>query len=246
MAIELIGHRGSSYEAPENTISAANLAWAEKADGIEIDIRMTGDGYIVLIHDETTIRTSRKKISVSKSTLEELKKIDFGIYRGRRWAGEKIVTLEEMLAVTPPNKKLIIEFKCHYSFVAKLREVLEHTGRMQDVCISSFDINTLKIAREEMPDVNLYWLHDLGELDNYLIDWVITKSQKENFNGLMFSDIAIDENLIKQTKINNLKVYAWTVNSANIARRLASWGVDGVITDRPGWMRDQLKISITM
>jgi glycerophosphoryl diester phosphodiesterase len=246
MAIELIGHRGSSYEAPENTISAANLAWAEKADGIEIDVRMTSDGYIVVIHDETTIRTSRKKIAVSKSTLEQLKKIDFGIYKGRRWSGERIVTLEEMLSVTPPNKKLIIEFKCHYSFVSKLREVLESTGRMDDVCLSSFDINTLKVARNEMSNLNLNWLHDLDALDNYLIDWVITKSKQEKFNGLMFSDVAIDENLIAQIKAADLKIYAWTVNSVNVARRLSSWGIDGIITDRPGWMRDQLKISISM
>lgn len=246
MAFEIIGHRGSSFDAPENTIAAAKLAWEEKADGIEIDIRMTADERIVVIHDETTIRTSNKKIYISKSTIDQVKKIDVGSYKGTRWENEKIPTLEEMLEVTPVGKKLIVEFKCLPNAIEKLSSVIKSSNRMEDVALACFDLQNLKAIRKSMPDVAIFWVQDVAELDSYLRDWIIEKSTLEKFNGFMLNESAIDEDLIQLVKGANMKLYAWTVNSPTYARRFSGWGINGVITDRPGWLKERLKQTIAM
>jgi glycerophosphoryl diester phosphodiesterase len=242
----LIGHRGSSYDAPENTIAAAKLAWEEKADGIEIDVRMTADEQIVVIHDETTIRTSAQRFSVSKTTLEQLKKIDFGLTKNPKWAGEKIATLQEVLDATPAGKKLIIEYKCAPNAIEKLKETLKVSGRASDVAIACFDLQILKLIRKTFPDTKVYWLHDVSEIDSYLRDWIIEKSLKEGFNGFLLADSGIDEDLIELTKKAKLELFAWTVNSPILCRKFSKWGVDGVITDRPGWLKNQLKLLISL
>jgi glycerophosphoryl diester phosphodiesterase len=94
----LIAHRGASREAPENTLAAFELAWQQGADGIEADFRLTRDGRIVCLHDATTGRTAGIDLAVAGASLEELKQLDFGSWKGSVWQGEPILVLEELLA----------------------------------------------------------------------------------------------------------------------------------------------------
>src|SRR6185369_848081 len=88
----LIAHRGASRDAPENTLAAFRLAWQQGADGIEADFRLTRDGRVVCLHDASTGRTAGVDLAVAEASLEELKRLDVGGWKGARWAGERIPT----------------------------------------------------------------------------------------------------------------------------------------------------------
>ena len=98
--VEVIGHRGSSKKAPENTLAAVKLAFFENADGVEVDVRLTKDKELVCIHDKDTLRTTGHKRFVFESYVESLKTLDVGLRKGKRWKGETIPTLSEVLKET--------------------------------------------------------------------------------------------------------------------------------------------------
>src|SRR3954454_10841881 len=91
--VEIIGHRGASFDAPENTVASFRLGYEQKADACELDVYLTKDGRIVVIHDKDTRRTAGVDRPVVQQTLDELKKLDAGKWKGDRFAGEKIPTL---------------------------------------------------------------------------------------------------------------------------------------------------------
>jgi len=99
--VEIIAHRGASHDAPENTLAAVNLAWQQNADAVEIDVHLSRDGQIVVIHDENTRKTAGLNKNVSEQTLAELRRLDVGRWKGRQWAGEKIPVLAEVLGALP-------------------------------------------------------------------------------------------------------------------------------------------------
>src|SRR3954470_14279804 len=119
--VEIVGHRGASFDAPANPVAAIKLAWEQKADGSEFDIYLTKDGQIAVIHDKDTKRTAGgvNKV-VAESTLAELRALDVGKWKGEKFAGEKIPTLAEMLATVPPGKRVFIEVKCGPEIVPEL------------------------------------------------------------------------------------------------------------------------------
>ena len=99
--VEIIGHRGSSKEAPENTLSSNQLAFFEKADGVEVDVRMTKDGELVCIHDKNTVRTTGVDALINEKTIAELKSMDAGGWKGEQWRGEAVPSLAEVLEAIP-------------------------------------------------------------------------------------------------------------------------------------------------
>ena len=109
--VEVIGHRGSSKEAPENTLASSRLAFSEQADGVEVDVRMTKDGQLVCIHDKNTLRTTGVEALIKEKTLVELKSMDAGQWKGEQWKGEAIPSLQEILEFIPQGKKIFIEMK---------------------------------------------------------------------------------------------------------------------------------------
>ncbi|HIO43019.1 MAG TPA: glycerophosphodiester phosphodiesterase, partial [Gammaproteobacteria bacterium] len=109
--VEVIGHRGASTEAPENTLAANNLAFQQKADGVEVDVRLTKDKQLVCMHDKSAFRTAGKRNLIKESTLKQLKSLDVGKWKGKKWSGEAIPSLQEVLSQMPLNKKIFIEVK---------------------------------------------------------------------------------------------------------------------------------------
>ena len=124
-AVEIIGHRGASSEAPENTLASFRLAWAQHADAGELDIYLSKDGEVVVIHDATTRRVGKRSRRVVDQTLAELKQLDVGQWKGSKWAGERIPTLAEVLSTIPDGKRLFIEIKCGPEVIPPLVKVLE-------------------------------------------------------------------------------------------------------------------------
>jgi glycerophosphoryl diester phosphodiesterase len=125
---KIIAHRGASAEAPENTLAAIELAWKQGADGVEVDVRITEEGHLVVIHDADTKRTARnsKSIKIAQSTLAQLRAVDVG---NKKYPNQKIPTLEEVITSLPRGKELFIELKSRDRRVIPI--LLERIGRGQ-------------------------------------------------------------------------------------------------------------------
>ena len=146
-----IAHRGASHDAPENTLASVNLAWERGADGVEIDVYLSKDGVIVAIHDDTTKRTGGKDMKVKDQTLEELKRLDVGSFKGEKWAGEKIPTLKEVLDTVPDGGCLFVEVKCGKEIVSVLAGLLDGSGLDADrAVVIGFDLDTMAAVKKEM------------------------------------------------------------------------------------------------
>lgn len=138
---EIVGHRGASHDAPENTLPSVRLGFEQGADAVEVDVFATADGRIVAIHDPDTKRVAGVKLDVAQSTLAELRKLDVGLWKGERWAGTAIPTLEEVLEAVPEGRRLFVEVKCEKSALPQLEQAIEESGkRGERVVLISFSL----------------------------------------------------------------------------------------------------------
>ena len=249
-SVEIIAHRGASHDAPENTLAAFKLGWEQKADADELDIYLSKDNEIVVMHDKSTKRTAKLDKPIAEQTLSELRQLDAGSWKGPQFAGERIPTLKEALATMPAEKKLFIEIKCGPEVLPHLQKTLSESGKSpRQLVIICFEAETLRKARPLFPNLELYWLvawpkDKAGEPPApgpQLADLIAT-AKAAGFNGLnLQADFPIDKPFVEKVSAAGLKLYTWTVNDADRARELASAGVAGITTDRPAWMREELK-----
>src|SRR5262245_65624278 len=105
--MEIIAHRGASHDAPENTLAAVRLAWEQGADAVEVDVQLSKDGKLVVIHDDNTKRSGGFARKVRAQTLDELRRLDVGRWKGKRWAGEKIPTLDVVLEAVRSEERRV-------------------------------------------------------------------------------------------------------------------------------------------
>jgi len=246
-ALEIIAHRGASHDAPENTVAAATRGFAQGADAVECDIRLSKDGRIVVLHDDTTQRTTSVKGVVKEMTLAELRVLDAGRWKGTAFAGERIPTLDEMLAAVPAGKRLVIEIKCDAAVVPELQAALARVGRKPgEIQLIAFSDKTLQAAHRALPQHAALLLsgyeHDpeSGKPPPDLDD-LIRRGKAGGFDGLSLdARWPLDDAAVKKAHDAGLRLYVWTVDDAALARRLAAAGVDGITTNRPGWLREEL------
>ena len=244
-AVEIIAHRGASHDAPENTVAAFQLGWEQKADACELDIRLTSDGKIVAIHDSSTRRTARVRKRVSRQTLDALRALDAGSWKGAQWKGERIPALEEVLAIVPDDRRLFIEIKCGPEVLPEMERVLTDSGKnAQRHVLMGFDFATMKQARERFPHSAIYWIASPKKLSRGKrpsADALIAKAKSASLDGLdLDRRFAMDAEFVTRVKNAGLKLCVWTVNDATVARKLAAFGVDGITTNRPLWLRERL------
>jgi glycerophosphoryl diester phosphodiesterase len=160
----IIAHRGASHAAPENTLAAFRLAWEEGADGIEADFRLTRDRQVVASHDATGLRTTGADLPVAGSTLEELRRLDAGAWKGERWAGERIPTLQEVLAVVLPGKQIFLEIKGGPEMVTILLAALDRSGLAPgQAVVISFDERVIAEVKRLAPNRKVCWLVDFRQ-----------------------------------------------------------------------------------
>lgn len=240
----IIGHRGASGDAPENTLASFRLAFEQGADGVEADFRLTGDGEIVCIHDESTARTAGVDLSVSRVTLQQLRRLDVGAWKGERWRAAGLPTLSEVLAALPAGKRLFVEVKSGEEIVAPLAKALAVSGVEEDrLRLLCFSAEMLRILKERLPSCRTCLLTDY----RFRGGWRPSRQQvldtlaEVGADGLASRDRAIlDHELVAALRARGLEIHVWTVDSARAALRLARLGVDSIMTNRPGWLRDAL------
>lgn len=243
----LIAHRGESFDAPENTLASINLAWERKAKAVEIDIHLTKDNEVVVIHDYNTKRISGVKKVIKDSTLAQLKLPDFGSFKNEKWTDERIPTLKEVLRTVPKDGKIIIEIKSSDQILSKLNYELSNSGlKNSQIEIIAYNSNTLAKAKHIMPNHKMLWLLDLDySWPHWLLrvntHKIIQKVKTLNLDGVdVWAGKILNKDFIFTLKNACLLVYCWTVDDPKKARQLKEYGIDGITTNRPAWMKEQL------
>lgn len=243
----IIAHRGESFDAPENTMAAIQLAWERNAEAVEIDIQLSKDKQIVVFHDLYTKRIGNRNKKVKKQTLAELREIDAGIHKGEKWIGEKIPTLTKVLATVPPGKKIIIEIKSSAEIIPYLKKDIEKSGlKNEQIEIICFDLSTIATAKKALPQFNSLWLLDLdyswiNKLFPPNIKRIIATTKKHNLEGInVWAGKILTSNFANKIKAENLLLYCWTVNDPVQASKLFKIGVDGVTTDKQMFIKSEL------
>lgn len=251
-AVTIVAHRGASFDAPENTVAAAKLAWREKADAVEIDIHLTKDGRIAVLHDKTTTRTAGRDAAIVELTLAEARMLDAGAWKAPKFAGEKIPTLEEIIATVPRGQRLFIEIKTGPEIVPELAATLKRTGVTEEqITIISFNYDSLRAVRQQLPRYDTQWLvsyrtaaaaRKANVAKTPTIDEMIRDAKAARFTGLDLQHTwPVDGAAAKKIRDAGLELHVWTVDDPAIARRWIDLGVLSITTNRPGWLRQQLK-----
>jgi glycerophosphoryl diester phosphodiesterase len=245
MQVEVIAHRGASAEAPENTLPAFRLGW-QQGDACELDIYLTKDGQIAVIHDATTKRTAGLDKPVAQQTLGELQSLDAGGWKSAKYAGEKIPTLKEVVHLLPEKKRLYIEIKCGAEVLPELRRTLDaFPGKTGQLAIIGFSRETMGEAKRLLPAMPVYWLVSSGKNRQTgappEIETLIANCKAAGLDGLdLDQKFPVDAALVTKVHAAGLKVLTWTVNDPETARKQASAGVDGITTDRPQELKAKL------
>lgn len=243
----IIAHRGASHEAPENTLAAIRLAWEQRADAVEVDVHLSKDGRLIVIHDDNTRKTAGVRRKVNDQTLTELKRLEVGNWKAPKWAGEPIPTLAEVLDATPPGKRLFVEVKCGPECLPEFERVLK-SSRVppRQLTAIGFDLEIMQRLKARLPQLEVCWIAEFKR------SWktgrwtpkpeiLIQKVLAAGLDGLdLGARGPLTPLLVKQVKAAKLKFYVWTVDSPAQAKNLRVAGVDGITTNRPGWLRTRL------
>jgi len=184
---------------------------------------------------------------VTAQTLAELQTLDAGAWKGEKWKGEKLPTLADALATIPEGKRMFIEIKCGVEVLPELERVVKACGKKpEQLAIIAFDYEVAEQAKTLLPSLRVYWLasykadKNTGEFPQ--IETLIAKTKAAGLDGLdLDHKFPIDAAFVAKIKGAGLGCYVYTVNNAEIAQRLVKAGVDGITTDRPAWLREQLK-----
>jgi glycerophosphoryl diester phosphodiesterase len=244
-AVEIIGHRGASHDAPENTAASFNLGWKQEADADELDIYLTQDSQIIVIHDADAKRTTGVAAAVAKSTLAELRALDAGSWKGEAWKGEKLPTLREALATIPDGKRMFIEIKCGPEVLPALEADLRACGKKpEQLVLIGFGYKTMVEAKKRLPQLQVFWIVGHKKDESPRLDAMIDQAKAGHLDGLdLDGRFPIDSTWVAQVKAAGLRLYVWTVDDPALAARFSAAGVEGITTNRPGWLRQQLSTS---
>lgn len=239
----IIAHRGASHDAPENTLAAARLAWEQGADALECDVQLTNDGRLAVIHDEDTARVSPRALAIAATGWAELQQLDVGSWKAPRFAGEKIPSLDQLLALIPPGKRIFIELKNGPEAVPELvRCLARSTLQPAQVAVISFQFDAVHAAKNVLPRCEACWIleREAGGL-RPPVEEIIATCCAAGLDGIdLEAAWPVDCSFATRVRDAGLTLYAWTVDDPAEARELIVAGVQGITTNRPGWLREQL------
>ncbi|MHC4583354.1 MAG: glycerophosphodiester phosphodiesterase family protein [Planctomycetota bacterium] len=241
--VEIIAHRGASYLAPENTMASVMLGWEKGAD-VEVDVHLSKDNRILVIHDSSTKRTGKIDLIVKETEHRELRKLDVGIFKADKFAGEQIPFLADIIETIPTGRKLYVEIKCGKEVLPILEKLITKSGKMSQIVIIGFDLETVTISKE-LIDVPTYWLKGT-EKDKETEKWIphnpqlVQIAKNKGLDGLDVHYAGVNKEFTDAVKASGQKLYTWTVDDPEEAIRLVELGVAGITTNRPQWLRQQL------
>jgi glycerophosphoryl diester phosphodiesterase len=229
----IIAHRGASAIAPENTRAAFLLARDMGADGFECDVHLSKDGVPVVIHDDDLRRVARVKKRVCDLTLRRLRQCDVGSWFARRFSGERILTLEETLAVAGPDFTCMVELKESGEAARDRRLALKVAALLENVHATacSFSDAMCKALRAAGPALHVDLICNASLRQHWAA--ALQLSHGHGLSGLGVNFRHLTAARVVQAHATGLRVDAWTVNRAASVVRLARMGVDAIETDKP-------------
>lgn len=230
--VQIWAHRGASGYAPENTLEAFWLAYEMGADGIELDVQLTSDRQIVVLHDETVNRTSDGTGYVAELTLEKLKTLHFNKIHPE-YAKAAIPTLQEVLALVKPTQMIVnIELKTGVNFYEGIEEavlkLVQDMGMEDRVIYSSFNHSSIMRIKRLKPDATCGFLYCDGiyKAAEYAKIYGI-EALHPSLNNMQYPQ------LIEQCRDVDIKLHVWTVNEKRDIQQMLDLGVDAIITNYP-------------
>ena len=230
-----LAHRGFSGKYPENTRRAFMAALEESScDGFESDVHLSKDGEPVIIHDAVLERTSNGKGHVGEHTFADLKKLDIGVWKGREFAGERIMHLDDLLELILKHDKVLnLEIKNYQVFYKNIEEkVIERIramGAAARVFLSSFNHISMKRCKEIDAGIpaGLLYEHPLIDMDDY--------AARHGLDALHpgVSCLYYSPDLADKAHAKGIKINVWTINTEDDMRFCLDKKVDSIITNYP-------------
>ncbi|MRX74065.1 glycerophosphodiester phosphodiesterase [Bacillus lacus] len=242
--VDIVAHRGASGYAPENTMAAFEKAVKMKADFVEVDVQMSKDGELVLIHDVTVDRTTDGSGHVADLTYQQLRKLDAGSWFGSEFTGERIPTLDELLDKYRGKTGLLIELKAPWLYPGieeKVAEALKkrnmHKPKNGKIIVQSFDFQSMKTFHQLLPQIPvgllIYLPQDLTD------EALIKHSHYASYVNPSLN--LVNKDLVNKVHTYGMKIQSWTVRNPEQVQPLLDAGVDGIITDFPDYVPRNLK-----
>jgi glycerophosphoryl diester phosphodiesterase len=235
----IIAHRGTSADAPENTLIAFKKAIEIGADGIEFDIRLSKDQIPMVIHDGNLKRTGNLDVKVKDLTAEELQKIDVGKWFSDEFSGETVPTLAQVFDLFKDNEmRLYVELKCkkkNYKEYAKaVAEVIEKYDLLDRIVVLSFEHAALVEIKKYLPNVKTGALFSPKLLSFFRIRRKFIKTAKE----IEADEVAPHYSMVTRGTVenglnHNIKTVVWTANKVNFLEKAIKIGLFAVMTNHP-------------
>src|SRR5262245_49482693 len=224
----VIAHRGASAYEPENTLRAFDLAIKQGAQMIELDLHLTRDNRVVVIHDPTLDHTTDYKGRINELTLSDVKLADAG-------KGERIPTLEETIELTKGKAQLYLEIK-DPSAAAETLRLVRHRQYENDCLIASFDIELMRALGNEVNDIELGVILGTSSLKPNIrwreaFPWISLR--QVHYQVLCIQVGLCYDYLAKRVKAVGKKLYVWTADEERHFQQMIRRGVDGIVTNRP-------------
>jgi glycerophosphoryl diester phosphodiesterase len=227
----VVAHRGAPTVAPEHTIPAYEAALEAGADALELDVHLSADDQLVVIHDATLERTTDGRGSVREHTLQQLKRLDSGRWFGRSFRGQRIQTLSEVLERFRDRAAFVVDLRAGSDFYPGIEErlvtLLQIYPGGETTLVTSRDYPALRKCRDLDPDLRT------GALVGSRLLSPGTLAPRGLLTALCVPGaltLAPDVAAIREA---GLECYAWGVDDPLDARRFIEWGVAGLVTDRP-------------
>ncbi|MFN8538945.1 MAG: glycerophosphodiester phosphodiesterase family protein [Thermomicrobiales bacterium] len=228
--MQIIAHRGASGYAPENTRVAFERAIAMGADAIETDVQLTADGALVLFHDTTVERNSNGRGPLADYTLAELRLLDLGGWYAPEFAGERVLTVAELLDEFVERIPLVLELKDPRA-AAPLVAILSERRLLDRVQVTSFYWTALLDAQAANPGLSLGFLTPTFEEDT------VARCAKRGFAQICPHVDRLTAKRVALAHERGLNVRAWGIQRRDQVERLADTGADGATCNWPDWMR---------
>lgn len=230
----IIAHRGDKSHAPENTLAAFSLAAEKKADAIEFDVKLSADGQVVVLHDQTVDRTTNGKGNVSRLPLAAIKELDAGTWFSEQFRGERVPTLDEVFETVGKRVLMNVELTNYANpndgLVPRVAELVKKHALQDRILFSSFFSRNLRKARLLLPEVACGLLASSSILGL----WARSFGWRGDFLALHPYLREASPTLIRRVHAAGKRLHVWTVNSEEDLKRMIDLGVDAIFTDDPG------------
>ena len=231
---KVMAHRGASTDTPENTMAAFQKAIDDMADYIELDVQLTSDGEVIVMHDSNAYRTTGVDDNIANMTYKEVRRLDAGSWYSQEYKGEKVPSLREVLELTQGKIKLNIELKPvdNGEELARKTVALIEKYNMEDDCvITSFSSAALAAVKSSNANIKVGYILSAAYGDYY---------EMKNIDFFSVNAAFLSKRTIDAIHNSGKQVYAWTVNNKDSIKNLTNKGVDGIITDNPVLARETI------